>query len=251
MVVLIEGQIVVEHYADGIDAATLHDTRSVGKSVTALALGAAIGRGAIAGVDEPVLAAWPELADAPAAGLRYHDLLTMRSALACDDGDAASPGNEDRMHEQAAWTAWALALPRRTEPARADAPLRYCTANAFLVGQAIARKVGMRFDAFVDDALFAPLGITTRTWMTSPTSEVMTGGGLELRSRDLATLGELLRQRGQWGDRALVPRAFVDRATTVHASAGLGRDYGYFLTSADRAGSIKAPTLPTTLPLYE
>lgn len=236
VVITVAGELVLEHHAAGSDPDALHDTRSVGKSVTALALGAAIGQGAIAGVDEPVLAAWPTLASRPVDGLRYRDLLTMRSALACDDGDPDSPGNEDRMHQQRDWTAWVLALPRRSEPAVADEPLRYCTANAFLVGQAVARRVGMRFDAFVERALFAPLGITAHRWMTSPTDEIMTGGGLELRSRDLARLGELVLRRGQWQGRALVPAAFVDAATTIHSSAGPGRDYGYFLWHHDFTG---------------
>jgi len=244
VVVLVDGARVFEHYADGVDAATLHDTRSVGKSVTALAVGAALARGAITSLDESVLAAWPDPADAPTAGMRYRDLLTMRSALACDDSDAASPGNEDRMHEQRDWTAWALALPRTTAVGDPAAPLRYCTANAFLVGQALARKVGLRFDAFVDAALFAPLGIDARTWMTSPTDEIMTGGGLRLRSRDLATLGELVRRRGQWDGEALVPAAFLDDATTIHASAGRSRGYGYFLWhypfAGDRCGTTPA-----------
>lgn len=229
VVVLIDGAVAIEHYAPGVDAGTLHDTRSVGKTITALAVGAAIGRGAIADVDASVLAAWPAAPAGTTTGMRYRDLLTMRSALACDDGDPASPGNEDRMHEQRAWTAWALALPRRPGPDAPDAPLRYCTANAFLLGQAVARQVGAPFDAFVDEALFAPLGIRDRAWMRSPAGEVMTGGGLRLRTRDLATLGELIRRRGAWGGRALVPAAFLDDATTVHTSAGHGRDYGYLM----------------------
>ncbi|MBP6841462.1 MAG: serine hydrolase [Kofleriaceae bacterium] len=228
VVILVDGTPWLAEDAPGTRADELHDTRSIGKSITALAVGAAIGAGTIPSVDESVLAAWPEHAGAPAAGMRYRDLLTMRSALDCDDGVATSPGQEDHMHEQRDWTAWVLALPRRPE-ADLGGPLRYCTANAFLIGQAVARRVGRRFDAFVDDALLRPLGITRRQWMTSPTDEVMTGGGLRLTSRDLATLGELVRRRGRWGERQLVPADFMADATTVHASAGPGRDYGYLL----------------------
>lgn len=108
-----------------------------------------------------------------------------------------------------------------------------CARLRDLGGRRPARRSGAgrqpAFDAFVERALFAPLGITAHRWKTSPTGEIMTGGGLELRSRDLARLGELVLRRGQWQGRALVPAAFVDDATTIHSSAGPGRDYGYFL----------------------
>jgi hypothetical protein len=38
-------------------------------------------------------------------------MLSMSSALACDDGDDDSPGNEDKMHPQRNWTRWAVDLP--------------------------------------------------------------------------------------------------------------------------------------------
>lgn len=54
-----------EHIGHGVadvafDASTKHDLRSISKSVIALVLGVEIGKGKIAGVDEPVLAQFPE-----------------------------------------------------------------------------------------------------------------------------------------------------------------------------------------------
>ena len=48
--------IVYERYFDGATAATLHDTRSATKSLTALAIGIAIERGALPGVGAPAFA---------------------------------------------------------------------------------------------------------------------------------------------------------------------------------------------------
>ena len=51
--VLVErgGETVYEHYFGATDAATLHDPRSVGKSITSLAVGIAIGEGRLPGVE--------------------------------------------------------------------------------------------------------------------------------------------------------------------------------------------------------
>jgi CubicO group peptidase (beta-lactamase class C family) len=70
------GRLVFERYFRGddeisdrpianasFDADTLHDMKSVSKSVACLALGIAIDRGLIRGVDEPIFSFFPELSD--------------------------------------------------------------------------------------------------------------------------------------------------------------------------------------------
>src|ERR1700685_3644059 len=71
-----DGKLVFERYFKGpdeingrlvesvaFDADTLHNIKSVSKSVTSLALGIAIDRGLIRSVDEPIFSFFPELSD--------------------------------------------------------------------------------------------------------------------------------------------------------------------------------------------
>jgi CubicO group peptidase (beta-lactamase class C family) len=57
----------------------------------------------------------------------------------------------------------------------------------------------------------------------------MTGGGLRLRTRDLAALAQLMRDGGKWGAAQIIPAAFIHAALTVHRNAFPGQDYGYLL----------------------
>jgi len=50
------------------------------------------------------------------------------------------------------------------------------------------------------------------------------GAGLWLSARDLARVGQLLLNRGRWGDRRLLPDGWVDRMTTP---GDVNPDYGY------------------------
>src|SRR5690606_9497268 len=224
VLVMQRGAIVYEQYFDGEGAESLRDTRSVGKSITSLAIGIAVERGILPGLDAKVFGYLDDLApfrhDVPAKrDITIEDFLTMASALDCDDDEDESIGNERHMYPKQSWTRWAVDLPVRST-FRRDASGRgqwhYCTAGTFLLGQVLQRAAKRPVDRFIVDELFTPLGITRWEFTRSPTGEVMTGGMLRLRTRDLATIGEMVRLRGAYAGKQIVPAAYIDRALTVH-----------------------------------
>jgi CubicO group peptidase (beta-lactamase class C family) len=227
--------IVYEQYFNGATAATLHNTRSATKSLTALAVGIAIDRHALPGLDAPAFAYLADLQPFAAAGplkdaITIEDLLTMSSALDCNDDDDQSPGNEENMYPKPVWARWAVDIPVRADyrrDATGRGPFHYCTAGVFLLGQIVQRAAKQPIDQFMATHLFAPLGITRWEFARSPAGEAMTGGGLLLTSRDLATLARLVRDGGKAGTAQVVPAAFIRAATTVHRNAYPGQDYGY------------------------
>lgn len=227
--------IVYEQYFNGATAATLHDTRSATKSLTALAVGIAIDRRTLPGLDAPAFAYLSDLAPFAGAGpikdaITIEDLLTMSSALDCNDDDDQSPGNEENMYPKQSWARWAVDIPVRADyrrDATGRGPFHYCTAGVFLLGQILQRAAKQPVDQFMAAHLFAPLGIQTWEFSRSPSGEAMTGGGLRLSSRELGTLARLVRDGGKAGTAQIVPAAFVRAATTVHRDAFPGQDYGY------------------------
>jgi CubicO group peptidase (beta-lactamase class C family) len=234
VLVMKRGKILHETYVGGATVDTLHDTRSVGKSLTALAIGIAIDRKVLPGVEARVL---PYLADLKPANpgaakdaITVEDFLTMSSALDCNDDDDKSPGNEENMYPLPVWSRWAVDLPTRRDYAR-DAsgrgPWHYCTAGTFLLGQVIQRAATQPVDAFLVEHLFAPLRIAQYQFAKSPTGEVMTGGGLRLRTRDFAAVAELVRARGMHDGKQVISRAFVERALTKHRMAFPKDEVGY------------------------
>jgi len=235
VLVVHRGRLIYEGYFGDGGQDVLNNTRSATKSITALAVGAAIEDHAIGSVASPAFGYLSDLApfehdEALKRSITVEDLLTMSSALDCNDDVDASPGNEDRMHEQQNWTRWAVDLPTRMDYAR-DAAGRgafaYCTAGAFLLGQIVQRATRTPVDQYVAAKLFAPLGITRWEWSRSPTGEVMTGGGLLLRSRDLAKFAWMLVDDGRWMGRQVVSPAWVRAVMTARRKANPQQDYGY------------------------
>jgi len=154
VLVLKDGKTTYEGYFGGADAETLQDTRSATKSVTSLAAGIAIAEGRIPSVSSPAFAFLADLKPFANDGetksaITVEDLLTMSSALDCDDNEDQSPGNEENMYPKQVWARWAVDLPVKAYYAR-DAsgrgPFAYCTAGVFLLGQIIQRAAGMRVD---------------------------------------------------------------------------------------------------------
>jgi CubicO group peptidase (beta-lactamase class C family) len=235
VLIVYRDRLVYEGYfADG-GLEVLNDTRSATKSITSLAVGAAIRDRKITSVSAPAFEYLADLApfrnDTPLKReITVEDLLTMSSALDCNDDVDASPGNEDRMHEQQHWTRWAVDLP--TQPvyqrdAAGRGPFSYCTANAFLLGQIIARAARTPVDRYIEQRIFEPLAISKWEWSRSPSGEAMTGGGLRLRSRDLAKIAWMLVNDGRWAGRSVVPAEWVTAATSAHRKANAEQDYGY------------------------
>jgi CubicO group peptidase (beta-lactamase class C family) len=152
------------------------------------------------------------------------------------------------MYPQASWVRWAVDLPVAADYRRDDTgrgPWRYCTAGTLLLGQVLEVVSGQPADRFIAEQVLTPLGITRWQFERSPTGEVMTGGMLRLRTRDLATLGWLIRARGRHGATQVVSSAFVDAALTRHRLAfrKQAESYGYLMwhrSHATRCGSIDA-----------
>jgi CubicO group peptidase (beta-lactamase class C family) len=242
VVVARRGRLVYENYFEGGGRDVLNDMRSATKSVTALLVGAAIGRRLIPDVQAKVYGYFPDKQpfahpDRRKDAFTLEDLLTMSSLWECDDDNAFSTGNEERMYLTEDWLQFALDLPIKgfapwmAKPA--DSPygraFAYCTAGAFVAGAIVERAAKTSLDAFAAEALERPLGIAQAKWNRAPSGVVMGGGGTRYRSRDVAKLGQLVVDGGRWQGRQIVPAAWIAAATTPHAQARDDAEYGYLM----------------------
>jgi len=228
------GKLIYERYFGGNTAASLLNTRSATKTVTGMLIGIAIDRGLLPGVDAPVLPFFHDMEpvknpDPRKRQITVEDLLTMSSALDCDDSIDASPGNENRMHEAEDWYRFTLELPVAAAGPAHGRAFRYCTAGVVLLGGVLERAAGTSVADFARRNLFAPLDIGRAEWQFSPRGQAMTGGGLGLRGRDLLALGQLYAGGGVWQGRRLVSERWVRVSTAPHVRVEDQPDteYGY------------------------
>ncbi|MCO6492548.1 MAG: serine hydrolase, partial [Phaeodactylibacter sp.] len=81
-----------------------------------------------------------------------------------------------------------------------------------LLAGIIEKAAGMRMDEWMEKELFRPLGITDTYWRKDSAGNPYCMAFLEIRPRDLAKIGQLLLQNGQWEGRQLISRAFIEEA---------------------------------------
>lgn len=240
VVVVDHDRLVYERYFGEGTRDTLNDMRSATKSLTSLLVGAAIDRGRIPAVDAKVYPYFADKrplahADPRKEAITLEDLLTMSSLLECDDDNAFSSGNEERMYVTEDWLRFALEIPIKgfapwmSKPA--DSPygrsFSYCTAGSFVAGAVVERATKQRLDVFAAEALEKPLGITQVHWNLSPDGVGMGGGGARYRSRDIAKIGAMIAGDGRWNGKQVISRRWIEAALTPHAKPRDDAEYGY------------------------
>jgi len=255
VVVSQHGRVLYEQYFDTEGLEALRNTRSVGKTVAGILIGAAVDRKLLR-ADTPVLPFFQDRQpianpDPRKARIVVEDLLTMSSMLECDDDNQYSRGNEERMYLVEDWSRFYLDLPIRGFAEWVPKPDKqpygrawsYCTAGVTLLGPILERATERSVASFADEVLFKPLGITRVAWQTQPMGAGMTGGGLGLRSRDLLKLGQLYLNGGKWEGRQVISQDWVKRSIAPHANARADIDYGYlWWLQPFKVGERRVPT---------
>lgn len=224
VVIVKDGQVVAERYADGIDEHSPLLSFSVAKSFTNALFGILVREGKLR-VDEPLNPPeWQDRND-PRRAITLEDLMRMRSGLAVEEAESASSpvAKMEFMHGDMA--AFAAAQPAKEAPGRT---WEYTSADTVLLSRKLGSVVGggpagMR--EFARRELFAPLGMGDVTMEFDGAGTFIGSTYVYASARDYARLGWLYLRDGiaPNGQRVL-PEGWMDwsRRSTLDAPYGAG-----------------------------
>lgn len=178
------------------------DVYSVSKTFTSVAVGIARADGLL-DLDDPVLNHLPEFKSTAAEGveeLTIRHLLSMTAGIdfRWEDPDLDPPGDPAQTF---------LATPLSAQPGTSYA---YRGTNSYVLGRIIAAVGGSNLRDFLLPRLFRPLGIGNPQWLRCPLGFPLGAMGLQLRTEEIARLGETLLHHGSFRGRQLVPADYVD-----------------------------------------
>jgi CubicO group peptidase (beta-lactamase class C family) len=242
VVALRQGRLVFERYFAGPDenwgsplgtveftADTLHDMRSVTKSIVGLLYGIALVQGRVPAPDQSLLAQFPEYPDlardADKARLTIAHALTMTLALEWNDSVPwQTVATEVAMEQAPDRYRFVLERPMLGDPGKGWI---YCGGATALLGRLIERGAGVDLHAFAKTALFEPLGMGPTEWSRGRDGVPAAASGLRLRPRDLARVGQLIVDGGKRAGRPLVPADWLDASFRRLAMADDATYFGY------------------------
>lgn len=204
------GDDAAEHYWSPDVRREVH---SVAKGVSVLAVGIAADDGLV-DVDEPVSRSLTDVAfGAGSDQVTLRHLLTMTSGI-------DMPWSESEL------TDWPdLAREFLGRPSRGRV-FQYANASTYTAMRVLATRVG-DVGAFVARRLFEPIGIQDVTWQRCSIGHVAGGAGIALTTREVARLGQLIRDDGVFRGRRVVSARWcraMHSEWVVRPEAGPGYD---------------------------
>jgi len=221
------GTIVTEAYYAPFRPDARHNIVTITESIVSILIGIAIQQGSIQGVDQKMLDFFPDRKianlDAVKQAITIRDLLSMTSGLLGVDVDSSGVLPDDWVQDQ-------LDMPMNSKPGIEVARNR---GGYILLTAIIQKATGMTALAFANKVLFGPLGISGAAWETDSKGIENGGNRLYLTSRDLAKIGYLYLNNGEWNGKQVVPKEYV-LASTKHqfdiaSSPGWGIGYGWWI----------------------
>ncbi len=223
MVVLHQGRIVFEHYANGMAQNTPHILMSVSKSVLGVVAAILAGQGQF-DTAAPVTSLIPEVAGSAYDGATLGQLLDMRAGILFDENYEATGGAIIEYRKAQGWNPLA--------PGEAPSDLRsffptlregdgphggrfhYVSPNTDLLGWALERASGTRYADLASQLLWAPMGAQRDAYITVDRfGAPRCAGGVCATARDLARLGQLIAQGGAREGRQVIPAAWIEDIT--------------------------------------
>ena len=238
-----DGKLVMEEYFNSFWRTNIHDIRSAGKSITSMLAGVAMDKDLFKSTDK-VVSFFPAYKNsknpsAEKSAITVEDLLVMSSGLASDDYQNDSPGLEGYMTDTEDYLKFVLDLPMDFKPGERWA---YSSAVAFLLGAIVENTSGQTLEDFARKNLFGPMGITQFFWEKSPKGRNTGMGNLYLEPRDLAKLGQVMLDNGQWNGQQILPKSFVkksfEKRFDISDNDPFAHGYGYmwYIAKMDSKG---------------
>ncbi|NOD48097.1 MULTISPECIES: serine hydrolase [unclassified Ruegeria] len=217
VVVVRNGRIVTEAYADGFDAQTPLLGWSMTKTITAGLIGTLVETGRMSLADN-LVDSFPDWAEDSRRGITVADMLSMTGGLQWDEeyGDVS---DVTRMlylgNDMAAFAA------ERVPEAKPGTDFNYSSGTTTVLSRVWQDKLPDGGLTYPQTALFAPLGMASAILETDANDTFIGSSYMYATARDWARFGQLLLQKGVWDGARILPEGFVDwMVEPVDASDG-------------------------------
>ncbi|MEM1133827.1 MAG: serine hydrolase [Pseudomonadota bacterium] len=218
IIIVEDGEIIAERYAEGYDRETRFISWSMAKTVTSVLIGILVSDGRLA-LDEPApVPEWQRPGD-PRGAITLRQLLHMSSGL--DHTEAGDPPYESdevrALFLDGAADAAGYAKAKTLE-AQPGEQFEYSTNTSFILSDIITRELTDSTDPdvrqrvmaqFIKGRLTEPLGLTSMFPEYDAAGTMLGGSLIHASARDWAKFGEFLRNGGAVDGNQILPKSWI------------------------------------------
>ena len=247
LLVIRDGQVVLERYGLGLQPGERWSTMSTVKSMTALLVGAAVRDGAIGSVDDPVVRYLPQLQASGYAEVTVRQLMTMSSGVSWSEVYTDRQSDVNRYSKSLAdkVPGGVLRMLQAVPPQHAPGSIwHYNTGDTYLLGCVLCAATGQTLADYMSARLWQPCGMEDDAYYTleSEGGQEIAGSRAGMSLRDMGRLASLVAADGVLDGAAILPPGWVDTMATrafdipedfhpARRSLGLtGYGFGWWLT---------------------
>src|SRR5262245_13720905 len=241
VVVVHDGRVVAERYADGFGIDTPVHGWSATKSVNNALLGILVRQGKLSMKEPAPVAVWQAPTD-PRRAITPDQMLRMESGL--DLGDSLTATWSTAWDTSARMAFNELDMAGFAEGAALKTPpgtaWRYANGNPAILARIIRDRVGGHAAdvlRFARRELFGPLGIRHATLELDATGTPIAGAFLFMTPREWARFGVLFLEDGVVGGQRILPEGWVRYSTTPTPNAFVGYGAGWWINDGDSRGA--------------
>ncbi len=203
------GALEHEFYAEDFDRSSRFATASMGKTVVALALGAAVDQGLVESVDDPIARYIPSFAGSVQGDIPIRLYLEMASGI-------ESPGftgpDVDAYMQYSLGDDIGAAAVRWPRTCVAGQEFCYANANTAMLGWVIEGASGMRYSQWLSDQIWKPIGASDgRLWLDREGGWPRFSCCHHASAQDWLRIGMLILNQGTVGDQQIVSSQWINQ----------------------------------------
>ncbi|MFC2158593.1 serine hydrolase domain-containing protein [Acidobacteriota bacterium] len=247
VVVVHDGKLIAEKYAEGIKPDTPLIGWSMSKSVTSALVGILVGRGQLNIQDAAGFPEWSEPGD-ERAEITLDMLLRMSSGLKFEEAYEDSPLSDvNRMlFTKADMGKFAADFPLEAPP---DTKFSYSSGTTMLLSRLIRESFtdSLEYLSFPRKVLFNKIGMRSAVFEPDSSGTFVGASCVYASARDWARFGLLYINDGVWEGERILPEGWVEYSITPSSTAERGNYGAQFWLNRGRDGaprSIVYPDLP-------
>ena len=217
LLVLRGGEVICECSREGYGTGIWHLSHSMSKTVTGMAIGMLYDDGMIS-LDDKLYTFFPEIAykDKRFTQITVEHLLSMQSGI---------PFAEAGSITETGWTEAFFASGLKYTPGTS---FSYNSMNSYLLARIVCKLSGKSLCEFLDERLFAPLGIKNYFWEMGHEGVEKGGWGLFLSPESWAKIGLMLLRGGVFEGKRILSEKWCKASTQKHADAPMiNGDFNY------------------------